>query len=172
MVNFELPPSIMPLFLAAGWYPGRDRGPSPMPIDHPAGDVLRQFGKLTVGTRGAGESCARSVLVFGASNDADEQIEVLADALDLPLLGIADDALGYENFYMDCLGRVFCTNIVASGVYLAGSSFGAAMEALLLGRATAMRAVLLEGQDSVPFFGEDLEPGDPRLLTLEQLRKG
>ncbi len=107
-------------------------------------------------------------LSFGSIGEVDEQIEELEAALGLTIVGIAEDGLGYETIYIDGQGRVFCTNVVAEGLYLAGRSFGEACEALLLGRATT--PILLDRQDSVPFYGVDLQRGDPRLVTVAQLR--
>ncbi|CAM5770517.1 hypothetical protein MAMO4S_03174 [Mesorhizobium amorphae] len=169
MVAFAIPASIEPLFVSAGWRPDRWRdGTVIVPKEHPSIAILREFAGLVVGESGTGETCARMALSFGSIGEVDEQIEELEAALGLTIVGIAEDGLGYETIYIDGQGRVFCTNVVAEGLYLAGRSFGEACEALLLGRATT--PILLDRQYSVPFYGVDLQRGDPRLVTVAQLR--
>jgi len=52
----ELLETVRPIFLAAGWRSGRRVDVSAMvPSDHPASEILAEFGDLTVGDDGAGQ---------------------------------------------------------------------------------------------------------------------
>lgn len=163
-----LPASVEPLFIRAGWHPGV----ASAVVDgnhHPATDMLREFDGLTVGSDGAGVECARIALKFQPIETLDEQIMAWERTLQTTMVGFAEGGLGYEEFYADEMGRIFAINCIVDGVYLCGFSFGDAVERLLLGR-RAM-PLLLEGQERVPFYGEDLLRGDPRIWTVCQLKK-
>ena len=57
----EVLESVRPIFLAAGWHPGRRVPvPSTIPIDHPAAMVLAEFGGLIVDKGERGEECPTS----------------------------------------------------------------------------------------------------------------
>lgn len=160
------PTSVRPLFLEAGWHPGRlcaldER----VPANHPAGDILRDFVGLRVGSTGRGEECARSDVTFRYIAEPDDQISAWEKLLQTKMIAFAESSQGYCELHTDEKGRVFSTNTVADGVYLMGWTFGEAMERLLLGRIAA--PMLLPGQASVPLMGEDLKEGDPRILTSD-----
>lgn len=62
----ELPESVRPRFVAAGWFPARQVAVSTaVPADHPAATILAAFGGLTVTPEcNAGEECATNDLAF------------------------------------------------------------------------------------------------------------
>ena len=69
----ELPESIRPLFLAAGWQPGRRVAVSPaVPTDHPAAAILATFGGLTVSRPAGAEraECSRDAYMLRDNSSA------------------------------------------------------------------------------------------------------
>ena len=126
--------------------------------------LLGEFDALTVGDNERGEDCARSDISFKFLTDEDEQIDELACLLGSEFIGVAEAQRGYLEIYVDEKGRTFITMLVAEGVMLAGYNFAEAAERLLLGR--KLFPLLLPRQDTVPYYGETLRRGDPRILPL------
>ncbi|CAD9220466.1 conserved hypothetical protein [Burkholderia cenocepacia] len=169
----EIPLTVRPLFVAAGWCGPADGRLSARDGEHPGDAILREFGTLIVGAepaRRSGETCAPMGIVFRALEHQDEQIAAWERALDTTMIGIAEDDLGYVEFYVDTQGRVFTTNCVMDGVYLAGFTFGDAIERTLLGRVSI--PLLLDKQASIAYYGAHLTGDDPRVMTAAQLRAG
>ncbi|PCE33992.1 argininosuccinate synthase [Burkholderia ubonensis subsp. mesacidophila] len=166
----HVPSSVRPLFVHAGWRPVDEGGADAAAREHPGAAILREFDGLTVSVEpddATGETCARTGLAFHALARKDEQILVWEQALRTTMIGVGEDDRGYHEFYADAHGRIFSTNCVVDGVYLCGYSFDEAVERLLLGRRAT--PLLLDGQASIPYYGEQLTRDDPRVMTAGQL---
>ena len=161
----ELPDSLINLFESAGWHPGR-LVPIPPSVNksHPAASLLGEFNALTVGDNESGKDCARSDISFKFFTDENEQVDELACLLGSEFIGVAKAQRGYLEIYVDEKGRTFTTTPVVEGVMLAGYNFAEAAERLLFG--CKLFPLLLPSQDTVPYYGETLRRGDPRILPL------
>jgi hypothetical protein len=158
----EVPASVRPLFVAAGWRSGRTVALSPAPrADHPAAAILAEFGGLTVGQTGAGEECARSDITFRQLPPDDLILDVWGKLLRTQLIGVADVHHAHAELYMDSAGRCFVASIVDDGFYFEGASFSEAIERLLLGRRS--RPMLRPFQDTIGHYGEEIRADDPRV---------
>lgn len=161
-----IPSSVIRHFMVAGWHPGRTSDvPYCYPEDHPATQILREFGGLRVGQQGAGVECAQTHIDFKQLRKPDDEVLKLEQALQTELLGIGGDS--YIDLYVDTKGHLFAYEDVSGDIYLAGRSFAEAMERMLLG--LRLTPLLLPDQSSVGFYGEDLHLGDARLFSLADL---
>ncbi|WP_315836214.1 SUKH-3 domain-containing protein [Bradyrhizobium prioriisuperbiae] len=147
----EVPASARPLFVAAGWRPGRRTAAAPdVRHDHPAAAVLAELGGLLVGH-----------LTFQPLPPDDLIFDVWEKLLSTQLVGVAETRHGYAGLYMDSSGRCFGHTIVDDGFYFEGASFGEAIEGLLLGRRS--RPMLRPEQSTVWCYGEEIRADDPRV---------
>src|SRR4051812_46675868 len=112
----EVPESVRPIFLAAGWAPGRrvavqfDRVEHLQPFPLSA-ELLATFGGLSIGTSGAGRDCARSDIQFTARPSVRDRYavaEMEAPGDDLFPLGRAQHE--HVELFLDARGRLlmFC----------------------------------------------------------------
>jgi len=169
----EIPSTIRSLFVSAGWRGDADGRVSSREGEHPGDAILRAFDGLVVGADLAdrsGETCARMGIAFHALARKDRQIAAWEQALGTTMIGVAEDDLGYVEFYVDAQGRVFATNCVVDGVYLCGFTFGDAVERTLCGRVAI--PLLLDDHATIAFYGGDLTSDDPRVMTAAQLIAG
>ncbi|EMN5129391.1 SUKH-3 domain-containing protein [Burkholderia contaminans] len=169
----EIPSTVRPLFVAAGWRGDAEGWVSSHDGDHPGNTILRAFDGLIVGTDRAdrrGETCARMGFAFHALAHQDRQIAAWEQALGTTMIGVAEDDLGYVEFYVDAQGRVFATNCVVDGVYLCGFTFGEAVERTLCGRVAI--PLVLDDRATIAYYGEDLSSDDPRVMTAAQILAG
>ncbi|VWD03057.1 hypothetical protein BLA18112_04126 [Burkholderia lata] len=169
----EIPSTVRPLFVAAGWRGHADGRVSSQDGEHPGDTILRVFDGLVVGVDRAdrsGETCARMGISFHALARKDHQIAAWERALGTTMIGVAEDDLGYVEFYVDAQGRVFATNCVVDGVYLCGFTFGDAVERTLCGRVAI--PLLLDDRAPIAYYGEDLTSDDPRVMTAAQFLAG
>ena len=157
----EPPASVMPLFLAAGWFRSRRVAvASSVPRDHPAFDVLQQLGGLRVGTVGAGRECARSDIEFNQPDD-----EVLHEGaaweqlLATPLIVVAEVHHHHAALLIDSLGRCFGLSYIHDAFYFEGHVFGEAVERILLGRRAS--PMLRPDQSSITLYGEQFTREHP-----------
>jgi len=169
----ELPISVRPLFVAAGWHPGRtiSRAPGVRPqcsrfadllkSDHPAVAILAEFGGLHVGQSGTGEECATSDVAFRHLHPGEFVLDVWGKLLATELVGIAEVQNRHAELYVDRSGRCFCYSNVDDGFRFEGSSFGEAIERMLLGRCS--RPMLRPEQRTVWHYGEEISADDPRV---------
>ena len=131
-----MPESILPLFLKAGWFDGRDTGFKTAQQNIFAANIFKEFGGLQVGESGAGQDCAKSDVCF--FNDFNETIDEADDykhyEKQLSQLSLIADA---QHNHMQVLlaedGRFYVFTIPDGKLYFAGENFGEAMEQLLLG---------------------------------------
>ncbi|PYV49415.1 MAG: hypothetical protein DMG94_01020, partial [Acidobacteria bacterium] len=125
----DVPESVLPLFVAAGWRPGRCVNvPSAVPVSHPAFAVLSEFGGLTIGQVGLDEKIAFREL------DLYEKItKVWEGLLGSQLIGIAEVHNAHGELYMDATGRYFGASYIHDAFYFEGSSFSEAIPKLILG---------------------------------------
>ena len=160
----ELPESVLPLFVAAGWYPGRRVAVSPaVPDDHPAAAILAAFGGLTVARPEdtQGEECGVDDLAFRElfPHPAILDLDVWAGLLDTRLIGVADIHYDHAEWYVATDGRVFGRSRVHDAFWLAGDSFAEAAERSLFGR--RVRPLLRPDQDFVKLYGALFTPDNP-----------
>lgn len=159
-VAIEVPMSVRPLFLAAGWSPGHPVAvPSTISIDHPAANVLAQFGGLKVGKVGAGEECATSDVCFGEVYPNEDITRVWGSLLGSELIGVAEVHHAHEALYVDIGGRYYGASTVHDAFYFYAETFGETMERLLLGRRS--RPMLRPDQASVGMYGEEIAADHP-----------
>ncbi|WP_084030352.1 SUKH-3 domain-containing protein [Bradyrhizobium paxllaeri] len=157
-----VPASVRPLFVAAGWRPGRTVALSPaLRANHPATAILAEFGGLTVGQTGAGEECAKSDVAFRELSPDDLVLGVWDKLLQTQLVGIADVHHAHAELYVDSSGRCFTASVVDDGFSFEGATFGEAIERLLLGRRS--RPMLRPDQNTVRHYGEEIRIDDPRV---------
>ncbi|PBB22552.1 hypothetical protein CK228_30860 [Mesorhizobium sp. WSM4312] len=167
-----LPPAVLPIFAAAGWFPGRKVPVSPtVPAGHPVAAILSEFDGLKVGETGSGIECARSDISFWWSPDEGyEEIFEIEALLQTKLACFAAAHNYHVSLYVDGGGRVFVVSPSMPGIGFMGSTFGEAMERTLLGlRASPL---LLPSHDKVSWYGEVLLRGNPRILSIEELMTG
>jgi hypothetical protein len=150
----EVPESVRPLFVAAGWHPGRRMAvPPTVPADHPAAVVLAEFGGLTVARPedDEGEECALDNLAFGPLYPDPSILDGWAGLLGTRLVGIADIHHGHGEWYAAADGRVFGRSCIHDAFWLAGTSFADATERSLFGR--RVQPMLRPDQPSVVLYG-------------------
>jgi hypothetical protein len=150
----ELPDSLRPLFLAAGW-PSISTVPLPryVPHDHPAAALLKQLAGVQVGICGAGEECATSDVAFGTFEHLHESEDFLEweQRLGTTLVSIAEVHHGHGALLIDEKGCCYLLSLIHDGLWIQGLGFVQAMENLIFGRKTGERAQLAT-PDSVPIF--------------------
>lgn len=167
-----LPPAVLPIFAAAGWFPGRKVPVSlTVPADHPVAAILSEFDGLKVGETGPGIECARSDVIFWSPpNEGYEEIDEIGDLLQTELACFASAHNSHESLYIDREGQVFGVSPIMPGIWLMGRTFGEAMERALLGCKGS--PLLLPSHDEMSWYGEMLLRGNPQLMSLEELAKG
>jgi hypothetical protein len=150
---FDLPESVKPLFVAAGWHPGREVPvPSSVPADHPAAAVLVALGGLTViPGRKAGEECAPDDLAFQELESDESVTEVWGGLLGTRLIGVAETHRGHCELYVAADGRCFGHSLMHDAFYFEGASFAEAVERSLLGRRA--QPMLRPDQPCVTLYG-------------------
>jgi hypothetical protein len=154
-----VPQTVRPLFLAAGWYAGRRVTVSPeIPVDHPAARILAAFGGLTVGRPQAGEDCATDDVEFGELH-TDPSIAEWSQLLGTQLVGIAEVHHRHGEWYASGDGRVFGRSCIHDAFWLAGETFGEAVERSLLGRRVS--PLLRPDQQSVSLYGNTFTADSP-----------
>jgi hypothetical protein len=148
----DLPESVLPYFVAAGWHPGR-RVPvsSAVPIEHPAAEILAEFGGLKLEPPAEGEECGRDALTFRELFPDESIVRVWADLLGTTLVGIADLCHGHGELYAAADGRCFGRSNMHDAFWFKGDSFSEAVERSLLGRRS--RPLLRPDQASVRLYG-------------------
>ncbi|HEX5106089.1 MAG TPA: SUKH-3 domain-containing protein [Pirellulaceae bacterium] len=161
---FELPDSIRPTFIAAGWYPGRRVGvSSAVPPDHPAADIIATFGGLTVARlKGSmGEECGLDDLAFHELAPDPSVLNIWADLLGTTLVGVAEIHYGHGEWYVALDGRVFGCSRIHDAFWFAGSSFAEAAERSLFGM--RVRPLLRPHQRSVTLYGVEFVADSPEV---------
>lgn len=159
-----LPESVRPLFVAAGWQPGRRVEVSPaVPRDHPAAEILAEFGGLTVAPPEGldGEECPLDDLVFRESHRADPMADGWENLLGTRLISVAEIHYGHAEWHVASDGRVFGRSRMHDAFWLAGLSFGEAVEQSLLGR--RVKPMLRPDQSSVKLYGAWFTADSPEL---------
>ena len=140
MTDNELPDNIKPLFVAAGWHPGR-RVRVPLnafggePIFPAAELLLAEFANLHVGTTGKGRDLARSDVHFDPVNipeDA-ERVAPFQSQINAQLFPLGTAHNGHETLFVDERGRIYSVNAPVGEFWLMDLSFVSAMTSLLLG---------------------------------------
>jgi hypothetical protein len=149
----EPPESVRPLFVAAGWRPGRQVAVSPsVPAEHPTAAILSALGGLKVAPdRKSGEECAPNDLAFRELWPDEFITRVWGKLLGTRLVGIADMHYGHGQLYIAADGRCFGRSLIHDAFYFEGASFAEAVERSLLGRRA--RPMLRPDQRSVMLYG-------------------
>ncbi|UZJ58489.1 SUKH-3 domain-containing protein [Pseudomonas sp. KU26590] len=150
----ELPESLSPLFLAAGW-PSTSTVPLPryVPHDHPAAALLKQLAGVQVGICGAGEECATSDVAFGTFEHLHESEDFLEweQRLGTTLVSIAEVHHGHGALLIDEKGCCYLLSLIHDGLWIQGLGFVQAMENLIFGRKTGEQAQLAT-PGAIPIF--------------------
>lgn len=158
----ELTERVRPLFVAAGWHPGR-RVPvsSTVPLDHPAAEILAEFGGLTVEPAGESEECGPGNIAFQELWPDESILREWADLLGTRLVGVAEIHHGHGELYAAADGRVFGRSCIHDAFWLEGGSFSEAVERSLLGRRS--RPLLRPDQSSVTLYGVRFTADSPEV---------
>jgi SUKH-3 immunity protein len=139
----DLPASVRPLFIAAGWRPGRALSIVCDELEalrsYPlATEVLGAFGGLHVGKCGHGRDCATSDILFTTRPSREGRwcvIDRESPGDDLFPLGEAHRA--HLELFLDAQGRLFAYAIPDGRLWVVGESFSEGVERLLLGHKAA-----------------------------------
>src|SRR5262245_55711359 len=94
----NVPESVRPLFIAAGWFPERQVAvSSAVPQQHPAASILATFGGLTVSPYegSEGEECGMDDLAFRELFPHEGVLKRWAGLLETRLVGIAEIHFGH-----------------------------------------------------------------------------
>jgi hypothetical protein len=163
----DVPESVRPRFIAAGWNPGRQAVvPAAIPAGHPAAAILAAFGGLIVTPdRDTGAECAPDDLAFRALWPDKSITEVWGRLLGTRLIGVADMHCGHGELYVAADGRCFGQSCVHDAFYFEGTSFAEAVERALLGR--RVRPMLRPDQPSVTLYGVRFTADSPELYRYE-----
>lgn len=156
------PAKVLEHFVIAGWHEKRC-----VPVlafvakNHPASQVLAQFGGLTVGTCGPGIECSSSDIVFGASkpDDGDDELTTWQELLKTRLVSIADVHHGHGELLIDMKSRCYGRSYIHEAFYFEGNCFETAISNVLLG--IRSRPMLRPDQDSVTLYGVDYTAESP-----------
>lgn len=163
----DLSGSVVDLFVAAGWHPGRRVAvPSTVPADHVAASILAEFGGLIVNPYlRAGEECAPSNITFQTHGRDDAATGVWGALLRTVLVGIAEVHNGHGELYVAADGRCFGRSLIHDAFYFEGASFPIAAERMLLGRRA--KPMLRPDQSVVTLYGFQYTPGSPETYRYE-----
>ncbi|MDD1014949.1 SUKH-3 domain-containing protein [Pseudomonas rubra] len=138
----ELPETIRPLFVAAGW-PAQVTAveADTVPSDHPAHGLLIAFNGLCVGHCGAGQECAAGDIEFRAKPGLHNEkiIQAMQRKLNTTLVCIGDVHHGHGALFVDSQGACYLMSQVHDAFWLQASTFADAAEGLLLGRNPQMQ---------------------------------
>lgn len=160
----DLPKSVSHLFRAAGWL-SLVRKPLARgaPKGHPAAAVLLELEGLSVGDCEGGEECARSDIVFGRDErlEQDSVVQAWQSRLGTTLVCLGEVHCFHSALFMDSSGACYQSSQVHEGFSFEGSTFGAAVERILLGRKG--RPMLLPNQQSIQMYGETITESHPNL---------
>jgi hypothetical protein len=166
-IDVQIPQSIQPLFVAAGWQSNRRVPVNPnVPVGHPAHDILSELGGLHVGQRGPGIECATSDVKFDFCDGDSETVDIWSRLLEARLVGVAELDKGYGWLLVDASGRCFGADLVSDNFYFYGATFDEAVERLLAGRRA--RPVIRPDQDQVYLYGENFTRGHPALFDFRR----
>ncbi|GLW39646.1 hypothetical protein Pcaca04_35820 [Pectobacterium carotovorum subsp. carotovorum] len=158
----EIPESVLPLFQAAG-LPRAGEQPIPpfVPENHPAAAILHAFGGLTVGQSGAGKECASGDIIFGGSEDLQEDDTLLEwqGIMNTTLILIGETHHSHAALLMDCEGACYGMSFIHEAFWFEGASFGAAVERILLG--LKGKPMLRPDQSSISVYGETITADHP-----------
>ena len=105
----EVPLAVRPLFVAAGWQPGRCVGvDSRVPQRHPAFEVLQEFGGLhVVRSEGGGIECGRADLEFCFREGDLDILSTWSELLRSRLVEVAEVQNRHGWLFVDEAGRCF-----------------------------------------------------------------
>ncbi|KHT26520.1 hypothetical protein RC98_12400 [Pectobacterium carotovorum subsp. carotovorum] len=161
-MSIEIPESVLPLFHAAGW-PRAETQPIPpfVPENHPASAILLAFSGLTVGECDAGEECASGDIIFGGSEDLQEDETLLEwqGILSSTLILVGETHHSHGALLMDSTGACYGMSFIHDAFWFEGATFGAAVERILLGRKG--QPMLRPDQSSISVYGETITADHP-----------
>jgi hypothetical protein len=97
--------------------------------------LVREFGGLHVGQNGPGENCATSDIRFHRSPTAAHRESILdLESTGEDFFPLAEAQLGYLELFINARGRLLTYGVPDGSLYVAGETFAAGIERLLLGR--------------------------------------
>jgi SUKH-3 immunity protein of toxin-antitoxin system len=160
----DIPVSVRPLFVAAGWQPERRvRVDGRVPKLHPAYDILQEAGGLRVGrSELGGIECARSDLAFCFCEVHHDILSTWSELLRSRLVGVAEVHNRHGWLLLEEAGRCFGASQIHDAFYFEGQTFGEAMERSLLGRKA--RPMLRPDQYQVDLYGATFARGHPAIF--------
>jgi hypothetical protein len=160
----DIPSSVRPLFLAAGWQSGRRmRVDGRVPELHLAHSILQEVGGLHVGrSEPSGIECARSDLEFCFCEADHKILSTWGELLRSRLVEVAEVHNRHGWLIVDEAGRCFGASQIHDAFYFEGQTFGEAVERLLLGR--KVRPMLRPDQHQVELYGETFTRGHPAIF--------
>ena len=160
----DIPSSVRPLFLAAGWQSGRRmRVDGRVPELHLAHSILQEVGDLHVGrSEPTGIECARSDLEFCFCEADHKILSTWGELLRSRLVEVAEVHNRHGWLIVDEAGRCFGASQIHDAFYFEGQTFGEAVERLLLGRKA--RPMLRPDQHQVELYGETFTRGHPAIF--------
>ena len=123
--------------------------------------MLRELAGLEVGSCGAGEECARSDIVFGRSEqlEQDAVIQEWQTLLATRLICIGEVHHEHGALFMDSRGNCYHGSLIHEAFSFEGEAFNVAVERILLGRRG--RPMLRPSQPSVTMWGEVFTASHP-----------
>lgn len=163
-MSIEIPEFVLPLFQTAGWPCATTQSVPPfVPENHPAFIVLHTFGGLTVGQCGAGEACASGDIIFGSSEDLQEDETLLEwqGILNTTLILIGETHHSHGALLMDSAGICYGMSFIHEAFWFEGAAFGTAVEHILLGRKG--KPMLRPDQSSISVYGETITADHPNV---------
>jgi hypothetical protein len=160
----DIPSSVRPLFLAAGWQSGRRmRVDGRVPELHLAHSILQEVGGLHVGrSEPSGIECARSDLEFCFCEADHKILSTWGELLRSRLVEVAEVHNRHGWLIVDEAGRCFGASQIHDAFYFEGQTFGEAVERLLLGR--KVRPMLRPDQHQVELYGATFTRGHPAIF--------
>lgn len=165
----QLPDTVKPLFIHAGWHPGRSIAiPENVPADHPAAAILSEFSGLHVGTCGEGEECAKADVCFTPMLGEEGSAPAWEALLRERLICIAQHSEFNVLLFVGATGRCFGKSEVHDAFSYEGGTFPEAIERILIGRCA--RPMLRPDQESVHLYGIEYRHGSSEILTIRDKR--
>jgi hypothetical protein len=164
--TIHLPPSVMPIFITAGWHSGRCVDVDVrVPRSHPAHSILEEMGGLHVGHCGLGVECATSDLDFCFCEVPEDIVVVWSKLLRSKLVKIAEVHHRHGWLLVDETGRCFGASQIHDAFYYEGPNFAEAAERLLLGRKA--RPMLRPDQHEVDLYGKTFARGNDAIFPYD-----
>ena len=167
---FALPFEVREWFLECDWTPHyRAAVPDSIPRDHPAYDVLENFGGIKLLERDCSADDEPIVEFYFRAvvyREVDSWMRRWERRLRTTLISIAEEHNGHAELYIDSYGRCFSNSLMHACFMFAGETFVDMLIGQLHHR--RKRPLLPRFQHSVHIYGEEIYRGDPRIWDYTQ----